>query len=142
MYRLKRHQCKERYIWRDNITRNQLVCLQDCRSLSNAEPQIYAATDGTKVIAHLKVLLSNLRSRDNSLVTTYQSSLHYGISTAESSQRQALCHTTELFKQPVTHTNVHSIHILTKLTLTFPKHYVKHSGGELEIIFERDYCCA
>ena len=27
-------------------------------------------------------------------------------------------------------------------TLIVPKHYVKHSGGELETIFERDYCCA
>jgi len=46
--------------------------LQKLVALSTAESEIYAAIDGTKVIAHLKVLLSDLGARDNSPVTTYQ----------------------------------------------------------------------
>ena len=46
--------------------------LQKLVALSTAESEIYAAIDGTKVIAHLKVLLTDLGARDNSPVTTYQ----------------------------------------------------------------------
>ena len=46
--------------------------LQKLVALSTAESEIYAAIDGTKVIAHLKVLLSDLGARDNLPVTTYQ----------------------------------------------------------------------
>ena len=46
--------------------------LQKLVALSTAESKIYAAIDGTKVIAHLKVLLNDLGARGDSPVTTYQ----------------------------------------------------------------------
>ena len=46
--------------------------LQKLVALSTAESEIYASIDGTKVIAQLKVLLSDLGARDNLPVTTFQ----------------------------------------------------------------------
>jgi len=46
--------------------------LQKLVALSTAEAEIYAATDATKVVAHLKVLLHDLGVRDDSPVITYQ----------------------------------------------------------------------
>ena len=46
--------------------------LQKLVALSTAESEIYAAIDGVKIIAHLKVLLNELDDRDMSPVTTYQ----------------------------------------------------------------------
>ena len=59
-----------------SLTGDQLASwfarLQKLVALSTAESEIYAAIDGTKVIAHLKVLLSDLGARDNLPVTTFQ----------------------------------------------------------------------
>ena len=45
--------------------------------MSTAEAEIYAATDATKVVAHLKVLLHDLGVRDDSPVITYQDNQAY-----------------------------------------------------------------
>ena len=49
-----------------------LVDYKKLVALSTAESEIYAAIDGVKIIAHLKVLLNELDDRDMSPVTTYQ----------------------------------------------------------------------
>ena len=46
--------------------------LQKLVALSTAESEIYAAIDGVKIIAHLKILLNELGARDMTPVTTYQ----------------------------------------------------------------------
>ena len=67
---------KEKYISRIYFMKSGSISwfarLQKLVALFTAESEIYAAIDGTKVIAHLKVLLTDLGARDNSPVTTYQ----------------------------------------------------------------------